>query len=493
MTNLTDSLKEVRAQYVREEYAKNVHKLVRDHLEKLEPNIHIEPTHYFDHSAIPDFILSWGTSQKRNFFIRGGYASIVAGHDTEHLTENDPIFFALDANQEIEEHNFSLTRERVADQASSTTYSLLTDPLAFDEISGTSSKQNPLTTVISQNFLGGARGLIDEPVAEKLTRNDSTEGTTSALLREKFSEAAVLRMERTAQIVRMTLSTDREAEVTLDELSGKLSTSELRTLLPWVLKHGDAANTDFWGKLGRLFTFEQLEEVADEVDGLELTPLLRANKEIWTVRRAIVGSYVDADNDLLEPTARFSKGVLEIAMRDTAVRFSYDGRKLRGRPGSSSVAWDYLKPRLKGMKLQSVSLQGIDRSFQVGAVRSDDIMGDVDKMASSVEDTYFVNDLSVLIPGPEQSDAPRELEIVAADLGSGLLSADTPVAVGGLVDMAIGLLNAEVGSDLDEIRTHILGEERAVEMLEATTDDAPMRELESGADPADGLEESGTQ
>ncbi|MDQ0648656.1 hypothetical protein QFZ53_002852 [Microbacterium natoriense] len=476
MSDLIEALHAARESYVREDYASRVKQVFREHLELLEPDAEIEDTLYFNHSAIPDFKLTWGRGAKgkssRDVFLRSSYAAVVAGNETAHITNGDPIFLSISADQVVEESGFAMTKADVSRAASHARYSLLTDAEAFKEIAAPAADDNPLSSAVRSNFLRGGRGLVDEPVAERLllTGNGTGENVTD-LIRETFFEDAVVRMERTALLVQWAMSPDTAMDV-LARIDGAMSTDELRSVLPWLLGRATAPKgDDFWTALGSLFNFEQLESLASELNGMDLTRLVQANLRTWSAKRAYVGLNVDAegnpvspaesatDDDGTEPGGpdeesevassgwRFDSGTLGLALGSTMIRVSNSGYKLKARPGSSTPKWSVAVGRLDGFSLRSASISGIERAFRIDARESGNVKRDVETVVSSVEDSYFVSHVEVVLPGPDLGDEDAGAESASVDFAGGIVVAERAVQLGALTRAAANLLANE---ELDE-------------------------------------------
>lgn len=447
MNQLTTALQEVRAQYVREDYAEHVKQLFRSHLEELEPGAQIEDTLYFNHSAIPDFKLSWrrrgGTVVSRDVFLRSSYASIVAADEPARIRRGDPIFLSISDTQVVEEPGFSMTNDDVARVARNATYAMLTDAHAFDEIASADLDDTPISSSVRSNFIRGGRGLVDEPVAERLI-SAGVDGsmTLTSLIRESFSEDAVARMERTAQLVDWALDPDRvDAESLM--IRGAMSTEEVRSVLPWALRRGTlSADSRFWSDLGSLFEFEQLEELTTELQGLDLSPLFEANVDRWSARRAYLGLNVSATGDPSEAQSgwRVDGGTFGLARGSALVRVSTSGNRLKARPGSVIPRWTGLASKLGDYAVRSVSISGIERAVRVDARESSDVLNDVARLTESVSDSYFVDRVEIALRDVADEEGHVERHNADVDFAGGLIVSPAPVRLSDLTGAALGLL-----------------------------------------------------
>lgn len=472
MSDLIEALYAARELYIREDYASKVKQVFHEHLNLLEPNAEIEDTLYFNHSAIPDFKLTWGRGAKgkssRDVFLRASYAAVVAGNETAHITNGDPIFLSISTDQVVEESGFAMTKADVSRAASQSRHSLLTDAAAFGEISGPAADDNPLSSAIRSNFLRGGRGLVDEPVAERLLLTGDAAGeNVTDLIRESFFEDAVVRMERTALLVQWALSPDAAPDG-LARIDGAMSTDELRSVLPWLLSKANAPRgDDFWATLGSLFNFEQLESLASELGSMDLTMLVQANLTTWSARRAYVGLNVDANGSAVLSTKsatdedgaesaelaqgpgaassgwRFDSGTLGLALGSTMIRVSNSGYKLKARPGSSRPEWSKAVGRLDRYALRSASIAGIDRALRIDARESGDVRRDVETVVGSIEDKYFVNYVDVLLPSPDLGGEDAGTATASVDFAGGIVVAESAVQLGALAQAAANILANE--------------------------------------------------
>lgn len=476
MSDLVEALQAARESYVREEYATRVKQVFREHIELLDPDAQVEDTLYFNHSAIPDFKVTWGRGAKgtssRDLFLRSSYAAVVAGDEPAQITTGDPIFLSISADQVVEEPGFTMTKEDVSRVAKKSKYSLLTDAEAFEEIAAPVTDANPLSSVVRTNFLRGGRGLVDEPVAERLRlSSQETEVNVTELIRDSFFEDAVVRMERTALLVQWAMSQEASEEEWA-RINGSMSTEELRNVLPWLLTTATAREgNQFWAALGSLFTFDQLEELGPVLSDYDLTNLVQANLSTWSAKRAYHGlnvSFDDASAGSREGTDedetsgesgesprsdapvrgwRFDSGTLGLALGSSMIRVSNSGYKLKARPSSSTPRWSAAVERLADYSLRSASISGIERSFRVDARESGNVKSDVETFVGSVEDTYFVSHVEVLLPAPEDENQDTEAQSVTMDFAGGIAIADRPVQLGALTRAAANIL---AGQRLDD-------------------------------------------
>ncbi len=438
------ALQEIRSIYVRDEYANKVKAAVREYLEEMEgKTAEVEDTLYFNHSAIPDFVIRWDGGQKRrDFYIRASYAEIVAADEVVQIRSGDPVFMSIDTKQSFQEAGFELSPVSLAHEARKSGHTLLTDPSAISEISSSADKVDPLATLMKSNFLRGARGLVDEPVAEALigARSRLEEGRVGDLIKEKFFEDAAFRMERTAAIMQWAKSGSGQDGPLESVLHGSMSLEELQSILPWILRESRAPHDpNFWSQLGGMMTLEQLEEMAADIEGMNITPLVQANAHRWSAKRGYLGLNISNEEAPRDGYWSFDHGTLGLNLQGLRIRLSVSGHKLRSRPGRSSLRWESVKQVLRDYRLQSVSLSGIERSLAIEAKASNDLNADVSKIADSVEDDYFIDRVALQIPSPGQEE-PASVDV---DFAGSLVTADRPAELASLTRVVLDVVGVE--------------------------------------------------
>lgn len=417
-----------------QEYIGRVKTVMQDRLHDLDRTAVIEDTRYFNHSAIPDFALTWpGESGVRNVFLRDSYESISAGNDEGHLAALEPVLISLDNAPVDPDRTYpivpdrEITFRRTPPRPSART--LVTDVVAVDALGDAAEASNsPLGALVRSNFVRGARGHIDADLAEQLVSTTLPDGDTRVeLIRDAFAEDAALRITRTAQLIDLAMTDAGTAPgLDLSAVDGTLSLAELRTLLPWLLAQPRAAaNTAFWTQFGALISYADIERVRDDLGTLDVAPLVRANTDRWALNWGYLGLALpvsldtasDGGQEAVQPTWSFAGGRLGADVGDERIQLAKNGQLVGSRPGSSAARWEDVVPALSGYRLSGVALQGLRRSVTIDAERSEDIRRDVEEITASLDDEYLVTHLRVRVPVPA-GEGVAEIEV---DFGAGVV------------------------------------------------------------------------
>lgn len=447
MSDFLDALAAARDEFRQDEYIHRVKTLVRAKIYELDEGALVEDTQYFNHSAIPDFIVSWrGEKSSRDLYLRGSYASILAADELTQTSSDSPVFMSLDETKDFSEEMPPISPQMIRDEPQKARETLLTDVTAMGEmLEPEANRVTPLTRLVQSSFFRGGRGLIDEARVESLiAAHDHAEQTQlTEIVRESFSEPAAARMERTATIVALALNGDSGAlDTALDGLTGRLSDTELLEILPWLLRQETPIGSrDFWRRFGQMTSLSEIERIAPALEGLDIGPLIISNAESWQAQRSYLGvssrlGVEEEDNDT-SAGWRFRSGILGVDAGIHRVNFSSDGRTLRGRDDGTFPGWNELEENLSSFQLASVNLKGITRSVRIEAEKSDDIRQDVADVAQSLDDTYSVSDLGLRFSPRESKEG---FASVSVNFGKGLAIASQGATIADLARSSLSVL-----------------------------------------------------
>lgn len=458
-------------------YIDRVKTVVRRQLSDVDPAAKIEDTHYFNHSAIPDFVVTWpGERGERGVYLRDSYASIAAGEDARYLDDSDPMLLSLetvraDARRELTGSASDLegSAQQTEEAAESTVFAfgpmtgesgemaetaagprgraLLTDVLAVEMIAdAVGPDSSPMASLVKANLIRGGRGLVDEARAGVLIEASAgllaEGGAVGDLIETTFMEDAATRISRTALLISLAMNTrGRALDDALKAIGGRLSIAELRVLLPWLLTQPAAAgNLDFWRYVGKLTQFKDIEDIGNEFEGLDLTPLIVANADQWVAKWAYVGLAAPRDDaePELAPRWTFVGRRLAIDLGTDRLLVAHNGQLIKARESSSSATWDALRAPLASRRLAGVSLRGIRRSVTVDAEQSPDVRTDVEEISTSLEDRYFVTHATIRVPAPAGGEG---LHDVGVDFGGGTVHAPAGATIRDIAGIAAEVLN----------------------------------------------------
>lgn len=421
-----------------EAYISRVKTVVNRQLLSIDGSAVIQDTRYFNHSSIPDFVLSWaGQKRERRVYLRDSYGAMLAGHDDDYLIEGDPVLVSLSGSEVESPVPFKLD---------ATDRTLVTDAAAVEVISDSAlAEATPLARMVKANFLRGARGEINRPRAETLVHSADEKrpgtaalGSVAEVLSRNFFDDAAFQINRTAILIETAFREVEEVDLEEDVLSGQLSVAELQTVLPWLIQQERAiANRSFWQRISGLITLADLEKAKDSLQDLDLSPLVEAAADVWEARWAYLGL------SLPVPTASsaderseywsFVRGTLGIDRGALRVSVASTGRSLpKQRGGRSTPPWEVVRPRLVGERLSRIELLGVRRSISISAEQSPDVRADVEDVTKSLNDKYFVTRVTLQVPSTPNIESDASVVI---DFSSAIATASAGVSIGTLYQL----------------------------------------------------------
>lgn len=154
-----------------------VHETVATHLRWLDPSAQIELTGYFNHSSVPDFVLTWeedGTEGlgryplRRQVFLRHNLQSSRAAGDLNTFARPETtVYLSLDAHEPEEE--VALARKAAATHPMAGP--LMTTVSALEALDPPAGTAGPLLPLVQEVFLRQARGAVFSDDVKALLAN----------------------------------------------------------------------------------------------------------------------------------------------------------------------------------------------------------------------------------------------------------------------------------------------------------------------------------
>src|SRR5690606_22318839 len=223
-----------------QEAGRRVHQVVAQELRSLDPTVTTDITGYFNHSYVPDLVMQWGKGREsfeRPVFLRHSLRSSRASGDLADFDRNDVTAFYLSLAPEEPEEETRRVRARAREHSESRV--LVTTVSALDDLTPTTTTPDPVLGLVRSSIVRSAKGAIlssdvgnlvlphDRRIAQE--ELDAFSETVSSI----FTEDAVLRINRVFGIVEQALADEPSLEALL--LSGRLSETEIRELVPYLL------------------------------------------------------------------------------------------------------------------------------------------------------------------------------------------------------------------------------------------------------------------
>ncbi|WP_310773402.1 hypothetical protein [Mycobacterium sp. Z3061] len=448
MSDFTSELAFARTATDPEIYIERIKLAVRNEFGRIDDAAQLEDTLYFNHSAVPDFVIRWPDRSERRLYLRNSYESIVAGNDAVRFNDSQPVLLALHSSEEK-----PAPTAEISQQSQAAPQTLIAGPDAFDMMTDTvtqgETSESPVATLVRTNLPRGGRGLLTPALVEELLNigtpaSPKDKAPISERLSENFLPEAAARIARTANLVEIAFGEDFSA---LPEPStASLSQDEVQTLLPWLLTRPDTTRDPrFWQYIGSMLDLTDVIAYRDALANVDLTPLISSNLRKWSGKRAFIGlENIPPENATAAETAIRADGVwgllgstLGINSGGRRLHLAPSGYEIRGRGGMSGVLWDDLAGTLGEYDVVSANLRGVSRSIIIHAEQSADVSADVATFASSVDDTYYVRNVTLALPSANEDAALTE---VAVNFDTSIVASERPVSLMTLTRIALGVL-----------------------------------------------------
>ncbi|TDC63481.1 hypothetical protein E1258_10535 [Micromonospora sp. KC207] len=260
--------------------------LVGDRLAGADPASEVRFTEYFNHTFAPDMVLSWPReNRERLVFLRPSNNPRWISDELRWISANKPIVMSLHSgfgrDSEAEQH---LAQEAHRSDV------LVTDPDAVLEIS---QSDEPVVDLLSHALLRGGRGVLNEDMSRSVIEYTSAGFSGAEQLDAEPTGAAVelfaqlLEPEQAGRMTRVVQAVWEGHGGTASSfprssigIAGPLTGEDVALLLGVV----ETEAIDFWHRVGRNISLEQLGEMDIEDFSPGLQSIVAANAERLSAR-----------------------------------------------------------------------------------------------------------------------------------------------------------------------------------------------------------------
>ena len=454
-----------------------VHQVVAREMSSLDPTAKTEITGYFNHSYVPDLVMQWGKGREafeRPVFLRHSLRSSRASGDLANFDRNDLTAFYLSLAPEEPEEETQQVRARANEHRESRV--LVTTVPALDDLTPASPSPDPVLGLVRSSIVRSAKGAIVESDVENLVlpRDRQIEQEELVAFSETvssvFTEDAVLRINRVFGIVEQALADDPSVEALF--LSGQLSETEIRELVPYLLGlEGVTRDRDFWVAVARLIDLSEIERMWSQFAGLDLTPLASAASGLWRAKRVLMSARSDAiDDEDFDRTPKWTVtgNLLSAEVGNWRLTFANKAQKMKAANRSLTPArWDDLLPSLQPYTVTAVDLRGVTTKSQYGAQEStQDMKERVAAFIETADDSFHLPSVTVATGvGDERAE-------ITADFTEMMLDAKPDTNLETLTRTALTILGYRHPTDEPDV-TALLAGTAAAEVENSETNNEP--------------------
>jgi hypothetical protein len=445
-----------------QEAGRRVHQVVAQELRSLDPTATTDITGYFNHSYVPDLIMQWGNGREafeRPVFLRHSLRSGRASGDLADFDRNDLTAFYLSLAPEEPEDETQRVRARAREHRESRV--LVTTVAALDDLTPTTATPDPVLGLVRSSIVRSAKGAILGSDVENLVLPRDRQITQAELdafsetVSSVFTEDAVLRINRVFGIVEQALADEPSLEALL--LSGRLSETEIRELVPYLLSlEGVTHDRDSWVAVARLIDLAEIERMWNQFADLDLTPLASAASGLWRAKRVLMSARSEAiDDEDFDRTPRWSVtgNLLSAEVGNWRLTFANKAQKLKTANRSLTTArWDDLLPSLQTYTVTAVDLRGVTTRSQYGAQEStQDMKQRIAAFIETADDSFHLPSVTVATGvGDERSE-------ITADFTEMMLDAKPDTDLATLTHTALAILGYRYPTDEADVTALLAG------------------------------------
>jgi hypothetical protein len=342
---------------------RDIKHVVARELQSIDPKTEIKATDYFNHTFIPDFVLSWKSGDQRpcrDIYLRFNVDASLIARDLKSLHEESPAFISISNGS-----RYASDAESVVQQYDGC---LLSSTSALESISQEDSR-TPVTQMLKASLLQGGKGyLIGESAAEVQRAVSQADAALSTLdtpkvsatvraMNDHLSQAFSSRIERVMQVMWVSQGGDAQRFPGTHEAVAALSAGELTQILPFLLSLEDVASIEFWRNLGEHLSLGHLQELEHWRPGRNLNLLVNANLDRIKARGAAVDHMQpDLFNDLSWPPYwEVVDSHLHLRCGEVDFKFVDDRRKISHRTEMGvAPRWPEIEHRLDRYGIEGI-------------------------------------------------------------------------------------------------------------------------------------------
>lgn len=259
---------------------------VRSEIRAADPAVTVRNTDYFNHSFAPDMVLTWPhEQQERLLYVRPSAVPDWLLDDLRTVARHRPVVFTLQdiGDREPSQTAAADTVVTQLDEAANRTDTWITDPSGIATIS-TLRGENPVVSLLSQALVRGGKGVTKSREVSDLTRR-TRGGFEAAVTQEaeptRSAVDAIAQHLNAVQSGHLTRLLRAVWEGNGGSLANFPSAVDIGALtdddLTYLLLATVDAPRDFWRRIGRTVSTEQLGRVRIQDPSPSLHALVTAN------------------------------------------------------------------------------------------------------------------------------------------------------------------------------------------------------------------------
>ncbi|MEU7335753.1 hypothetical protein [Streptomyces sp. NPDC007074] len=429
--NVSSQIREALHQPSPDAVIRDVKHAVARELQALDPKTQIKSTEYFNHTFVPDFVLSWASGSERptrDVYLRLNVDTPLIQRDLQGLRDESPAFISIS-----EENRATGTLDTTPTQYEDC---LLSSAETLESISNASSR-SPVTQMLKSSLLQGGKGYLIGKSANgvqravvdtdrALTALDASQVSASVrAMNDHFTRGFSSRMERVMQVLWVGQGGRAEEFPGTINSGSSLSPSELAAILPFLLSLEDISDIEFWRKLGENIDLNLLEGLGHWPASSNLDVLVNANLDRIKVKGMALdtvqlGLFDDPDSQLFW---EIKESQLHLRCHEADLRFVDDRRKTAHRSNVGyTPQWSDIEHRLDRYGIEGIEFTSPGSKTRIKSSTTDGLRASTDMGALSKALGHLARVISVEVRLPQsRENVDIDFDRSAVDAGGAAL------------------------------------------------------------------------
>ncbi|MEU5280469.1 hypothetical protein AB0G87_29110 [Streptomyces asoensis] len=413
MQNVNSQIQNALHQASPEAAIRDVKHVMARELQALDPKTEIKSTDYFNHTFVPDFVLTWGSGSERptrDVYLRFNIDTPLIQRDLLSLHEESPAFISISGGSSHDERAEIIAAEY--DDC------LLSSAATLERISNEDS-HTPVTQMLKSSLLQGGKGYLVGESANNVQRavsqadsaltnlNSAEVDATVRTMNSHFARGFSARIERVMQVLWVSQGGEASEFPGTLESRTALSSNELVEILPFLLSLENISSIEFWRNLGENINLGLLQDLENWPANPNLNLLVNANLDRVKAKGAALDRvefnlFDDPDSP---PYWHIQDSQLHMRCSEIDLRFVDDRRKTAHRTDvGRAPQWYEIEQRLDRYGIEGVEFASPGSKAHIKSSTTDGLRDSTDVRALSKALGQLARVISVELRLPNSRD-----------------------------------------------------------------------------------------
>lgn len=367
------AVKSALAQRHYEDVVDGVKATVITELRALDSRAEIHATSYFNHSYMPDLVVSWDDRgvHRREYFLRLSTSQATLAEEIPRLDDRHPAFVGLlddPSEADVPEDTKSALERHPS--------VLLAAGSAIGELKP-AAESPTLASLLAPALVRGGRGLVTSNAADNLAQaatsgfdgvvqlNHAAAWASVQAFRTFLQESYASEMERSYALVWVGSGGKPDEFPGVIETASSLAVGRLRSILEYFFRSPAIGDPAFWKRIAGWVTDDDLLSFPHVPPNPNLRSLMEAKRA--DLLAVSVAAEQTLESGPTEPEWSLLDGALRLHLRSATLDFVRDGRKHNRLPAiHDAISLETLTKRAEGLTLDSIEIDSMTLAVSFG-------------------------------------------------------------------------------------------------------------------------------